>query len=160
MNLKRWLIVAPFIAFIPAILYAQQAYIPNPQYYQPTFSQWLFSGMFSPVTLLCVAFGSSIVGMVAHWFKKVQRDGEQVSLIEWVVVDFRKTLYTLGGVLLSVWAAVAPMPVGELSLWSAIAIGFPLGFAADSTLNNVSAKSLSMRRLKVAKQKLAKQESK
>lgn len=128
--------------------FAQQVYHPG-----PTFSQWLFSGMFDPFTLLGVAFGSAIVGMIAHWFKRVQRDGMSVTLAEWWAVDFKKTLYTIGGVLISVWGAIAPMPVGELSLWSAIAIGFPLGFAADSTLNSVSQKSLSMRRLKMAQKR-------
>lgn len=133
---------------VSSAAFAQQMYHPG-----PTFSQWIFSGMFDPLTLLLTAFGSALVGMVAHWFKKAQRDHSGVSFVEWFSVDFKKTVYTIVGVLVSVWAAIAPMPVGELSLWSAIAIGFPLGFAADSTLNSVSPKSLSARRLKMAQKR-------
>lgn len=125
--MKKLLLV--FGLMLPAVAMAAAA--------GTTFAEYVFSGMFSPWVLLGAAFVSATAGMVTHWFKKVQRDGMAVTLKEWWMADPKNTLLAIGSVWVATWAAIAPVPITEMSLWGAIMLGFPIGYASDSAFNKV-----------------------
>lgn len=141
---QRWLL--PSLLFLlPSLAFAATT---STTPTGPTFAQYVFSGMFSPWILLAAAFVSATAGMVTHWFKKVQRDGLVVSLREWWMADYKNTLLAIGSVWVATWAAIAPVPITEMSLWGAIMLGFPIGYASDSAFNKVEDTKLQAFRAK------------
>jgi hypothetical protein len=104
-----------------------------------TFRDYFFQGLVSdPLWIMVWACVAGIVGMIAHWYKKMKIQKEGVSFMDWFVFDkLESTLIAMGTMVAGVVASIMPMEIASLSLYGAILQGFTLGFAADSAFNRV-----------------------
>lgn len=102
-----------------------------------TFRDYFFQGLVSdPLLLMVCAAAAGIVGMIAHWYKKMKVQKEGVSFMNWFVFGkIESTLIAVGTMVAGVIASILPMEIASLSLYAAVLQGFTMGFAADSAFN-------------------------
>lgn len=107
-----------------------------------TFRDYFFQGLVSdPLWIMVWASLAGIVGMIAHWYKKMKIEKQGVSFMDWFVFDkLESTLIAMGTMVAGVVASIMPMEIASLSLYGAILQGFTMGFAADSAFNRAGTK--------------------
>lgn len=104
-----------------------------------TFREYFFSGFRAdPLWIIVWSVAAGFVGMVSHWLKRVVKDKENATFLEWFVLSkFKSTIIAIGSMAAGVVAAIMPLEIAQLSLYQAIIMGFTMGYAADSAFNGV-----------------------
>jgi hypothetical protein len=108
-----------------------------------TFREYFFSGLTTdPFWVVVAACVAGIVGMISHWLKRVVKDKEEeATFLEWFVLSkFKSTVIAMGSMVVALVASIMPLEIAQLSLYSAIIMGFTTGYAADSAFNSAESK--------------------
>ena len=102
-----------------------------------TIRDYFFRGLVAdPLWIMIWACVAGIVGMIAHWYKRMKVEKEGVSFLDWFVFEkLESTLIAMGTMIAGVVASIMPMEIAALSLYAAVIQGFTMGYAADSAFN-------------------------
>ncbi len=102
-----------------------------------TFRDYFFKGLVTdPLWLIVLACVAGLVGMTAHWYKRMKIEKEGIPFMEWFVWNRAEaTVIAMITMVAGVVGAILPLEIASVSLYQALVTGFTMGYAADSAFN-------------------------